>query len=132
MEKIDHIGIAVKDLDEALKFYEQVLGLKVRDWMNAGATRGAFLRVGEVDLEPLESKDPNSLIGRHLEQKGEGIHHIAFQVKDIVGTLAELKKKGVALLDEKPRPGGGGAQIAFLDPKSAYGVLIELVEPAKK
>lgn len=132
MEKIDHIGIAVKDLDEALKFYEQVLGLKVRDWMNAGATRGAFLRVGEVDLEPLESKDPNSLIGRHLEQKGEGIHHIAFQVKDIAGTLAELKKKGVALLDEKPRPGGGGAQIAFLDPKSAYGVLIELVEPAKK
>jgi len=72
MEKIDHIGIAVKDLDEALKFYEQILGLKVRDWMKIGATRGAFLRVGDVDLEPLESKDPNSLIGRHLEQKGRG------------------------------------------------------------
>jgi len=132
MEKIDHIGIAVKDLDEALKFYEQILGLKVRDWMKIGATRGAFLRVGDVDLEPLESKDPNSLIGRHLEQKGEGIHHIAFQVKDIAATLDKLKMKGVSLLDEKPRPGGGGAQIAFLDPKSANGVLIELVEPAKK
>jgi len=128
IEKIDHIGVAVEDLDAVVNFYEQALGLKVTEKMDHGVSRGAFIKIGEVDVEFLENKDPNSAIARHIEKRGEGIHHIALQVKRIEERMEELRKKGIPFVDEKPRPGARGSRISFMHPKSTYGVLLELVE----
>jgi len=128
MERIDHIGVAVKDLDATLKFYEGVLGLPVTQRMDHGISRGAFVAVGGVEFEFLENKDPNSAIARHIEKRGEGFQHIAFKVPDIQEAIEELKKKGIPFIDEKPRPGARGSRIVFMHPKSTYGVLMELVE----
>jgi methylmalonyl-CoA/ethylmalonyl-CoA epimerase len=128
IEKIDHIGVAVKDLDAVVKFYEETLGLKVTEKMDHGVNRGAFIQIGEVDVEFLENKDPSSAIARHIEKKGEGIQHIAFKVDQIEKAMEDLKKKGIPFIDEKPRPGARGSRIAFMHPKSTYGVLLELVE----
>jgi methylmalonyl-CoA/ethylmalonyl-CoA epimerase len=128
MEKIDHIGVAVKDLDATLKFYEEILGLPVTGRMDHGISRGAFVPVGGVEFEFLENKDPNSAIARHIEKRGEGLQHIAFKVPNIQQAIEEMKKKGIPFIDDKPKPGARGSRIVFLHPKSTYGILMELVE----
>ncbi len=130
IKKIDHVGIAVKDLAEALKLYEGMLGLKAVDTevVEEQKVKVAFLPTGDSEVELLESTTPDGPIAKFIERNGEGIQHIAFRVDNIEQRLAELKEKGVRLIDEKPRRGAGGAKIAFLHPKSTFGVLIELSE----
>lgn len=126
--KIDHIGIAVANLDETLKVYTDILGLKLHgtEVVADQKVRVAFLPVGDTEIELLESTEPDGPIAKFIENKGQGIQHIAFKVDDIEAALAEMKAKGIRLIDEKPRYGAGGAKIAFLHPKSTNGVLIEL------
>jgi methylmalonyl-CoA/ethylmalonyl-CoA epimerase len=128
--KIDHIGIAVESLGDALKLYEGVLGLELHgtETVEEQKVRTAFLPVGETEVELLESTDPEGPIGKFIAAKGQGMQHVAFRVENIEEALAELKAKGVRLIDEKPRYGAGGARIAFLHPKSTNGVLVELCE----
>jgi methylmalonyl-CoA/ethylmalonyl-CoA epimerase len=128
--KIDHVGVAVEKLDDALKIYEGILGLELHgtETVEEQKVRTAFLPVGETEVELLESTDPEGPIGKFIAAKGQGVQHIAFRVADIEAALAELKEKGVRLIDEKPRYGAGGARIAFLHPKSTNGVLVELCE----
>ncbi|NLY77911.1 MAG: methylmalonyl-CoA epimerase [Tissierellia bacterium] len=128
--KIDHIGIAVKNLDEALKFYEEVLGIKCvgTEVVEEQKVKTAFLPIGDTEVELLEATDEDSPIAKFIEKRGEGIQHIAYRVDDIEKALEEVKERGIRLIDEKPRRGAGGAKIAFLHPKSTFGVLIELCE----
>ncbi|HHV46435.1 MAG TPA: methylmalonyl-CoA epimerase [Tissierellia bacterium] len=128
--KIDHIGIAVANLDEALKFYEEVLGIKCVDTevVEEQKVKTAFLPIGDTEVELLESTDKEGPIAKFIEKRGEGIQHIAYRVENIEKALEEVKAKGIRLIDEKPRKGAGGAKIAFLHPKSTFGVLIELCE----
>jgi len=130
ISKIDHIGIAVANLDATLKLYRDVLGFHIeKTETHAGQkVRVAFLPIGDTEFELLESTDPEGPIARFIKSKGEGIQHIALRTDDIEKTLADLKSKGIRLLDEKPRQGAGGSKIAFLHPKSTFGVLIEIVE----
>jgi len=128
--KIDHIGIAVKNLDETLKFYEDVMGIKCtsKEEVEEQKVRVAFLPVGDSEVELLESTTDDGPIARFIEKKGEGIQHIAFKVDNIEEAIKDLQEKGVRLIDEKPRYGAGGARIAFLHPKATSGVLIEISE----
>jgi len=112
VRKVDHIGVAVSNLEEALKIYTDVLGLTLHD----------------TEIELLESTDPEGPIAKFIEKRGEGIQHIAFRVDDIEEALEQMRQKGVRLIDEKPRYGAGGARIAFLHPKATGGVLVELCE----
>lgn len=130
IKKIDHLGIAVKDMSEAIKFYEEMLGLKVSEveLVEEQKVKVAFLPIGDSEVELLESTTPDGPIARFIEKNGEGIQHIAFRVDNLEQKLEELKGKGVRLIDEKPRRGAGGAMIAFLHPKSTFGTLIELCE----
>jgi len=127
---IEHIGIAVKNLDEAIKYYEDILGLKCYsvEEVTDQKVKTAFFKVGQTKIELLQSTDPEGPIGRFIEKKGEGIHHLAFNVNSLQLALNEAKQKGVRLIDEKPRKGAEGLDIAFLHPKSTYGVLTELCE----
>ena len=129
-KKIDHIGVAVENLEDSLNIYKNTLGMKCTGEEVVGDqnVKVAFLPVGESEIELLESTSPDGNIAKFIEKKGEGIHHIAFEVDDLEAKLEELKGKGVRLIDEKPRYGAGGAQIAFLHPKSTNGILIELCE----
>lgn len=128
--KIDHIGIAVKDLDETLKFYEEVLGMTCtgKEEVADQKVRVAFLPVGDSEVELLESTDAEGPIAKYIEKKGEGIQHIAFRVDNIEEAIANMKQKGIRMIDEQPRYGAGGAKIAFCHPKSTGGVLVELSE----
>ena len=128
--KINHIGIAVKSIEEALKFYTERLGLESMEVVEVPEQKVKViaLQIGESRIELLESTSPDSPIAKFLEKRGEGIHHIAFEVTDIEKRLKELKEKGIRLIDEKPRPGAHNTRIAFIHPKSTQGVLIELVE----
>ncbi len=130
LEKLDHIGIAVEKIDEALPFWEGVLGLPLHgtEEVKEQKVRTAFLPVGDSEVELLESLDAEGPISKFIAAKGQGIQHIAFRVDDIDAALAELKAKGLRLIDETPRYGAGGARIAFLHPKATGGVLIELCE----
>ena len=130
LEKLDHIGIAVEKIDEALPFWEGMLGLPLHgtEEVKEQKVRTAFLPVGDSEVELLESLDAEGPIAKFIAAKGQGIQHIAFRVKDIDASLAELKAKGLRLIDETPRYGAGGARIAFLHPKATGGVLIELCE----
>lgn len=130
IKKIDHIGIAVKDLQAAINFYQGMLGLKVTEIEEVAEqkVRVAFFPTGDSEVELLESTTPDGPIARFIEKNGEGIQHIAFRVDNLEEKLAELKEKGVRLIDEKPRRGAGGANIAFLHPKSTFGTLVELCE----
>lgn len=131
---IEHIGIAVKNLEESIKYYEEVLGLtcynieEVKDQK----VKTAFFKVGEVKIELLESTDPEGPIGKFVEKKGEGIHHLAFAVENIEEKLKIAEEKGVRLIDTAPRKGAEGLDIAFLHPKSTFGVLTELCEDKNK
>jgi methylmalonyl-CoA/ethylmalonyl-CoA epimerase len=128
--KIDHLGIAVKSIEEGKNFWTDVLGLKFEgsETVTEQKVTTAFFPVGESEVELLESTEPDGPIAKYLEKKGEGIQHIAFRVENIDAALDELKEKGVRLIDAKPRIGAGGAKIAFLHPKSTNGVLVELCE----
>ncbi len=128
--KVDHIGIAVKSLDETLKFYQEMLGLELHgtEVVEEQKVKVAFLPVGDTEVELLESTDPEGPIAKFIDKKGEGIQHIAFKVENIEEAIAELMGKGVKMIDEKPRYGAGGAKIAFCHPKSTNGVLVELSE----
>lgn len=130
VKNVDHIGIAVKSIDETLKFYREVLGLEVEgvEVVEEQKVKVAFLPIGDTEIELLESTDPEGPIAKFIEKKGEGIQHIAFRVDNIEEALEQMKEKGIRLIDEKPRYGAGGAKIAFLHPKSTYGVLVELSE----
>jgi methylmalonyl-CoA/ethylmalonyl-CoA epimerase len=127
---IEHIGIAVKDLDASIKYYEDVLGLKCYniEEVKDQKVKTAFFMAGAVKIELLESTDPEGPISKFIEKKGEGIHHLAFAVKDLPGALEELKSKQINLVDQNPRKGAEGLNIAFLHPKSTFGVLTELCE----
>lgn len=128
--KVDHIGIAVKSIEESLKFYEGALGIKCtgKEFVEEQNVMTAFLPVGDTEVELLESTTEDGTIAKYIEKKGEGLHHIAFRVDDIEKTLEELKAQGYRLIDEKPRLGAGGARIAFIHPKATNGVLIEISE----
>lgn len=132
INRIDHIGIAVKSIEDALKLYTDALGLEVKDIeiVEAQKVRTAIIPVGESKIELIESTDPEGVIARYIEKRGEGLHHLALAVSDIEQALDDLQSKDVPLIDEKPRSGVEDSRIAFLHPKAA-GVLIELVEPKK-
>lgn len=130
LEKLDHIGVAVRDIEAALEFYRDCLGMQVSGTEEVAGqkVKVAFLPVGESKVELLESTDPEGPVAGFIESRGEGVQHIAFRVNNLEEKLAELKARGVKLIDEKPRYGAGGARIAFLHPKSTGGVLVELCE----
>lgn len=130
VKKIDHIGIAVKSLDEALKFYQDILGLECIDTevVEDQKVKVAFLPIGDTEVELLESTEEDGPIAKFIEKKGEGIQHVAFRVDNIEEAIEYMKSKGVRMIDEKPRYGAGGARIAFCHPKSTGGVLVELSE----
>jgi methylmalonyl-CoA/ethylmalonyl-CoA epimerase len=124
--RIDHVGIAVPRLDDAIPVWEALgFRLEARHDVPTEKVRTAFLPVGESHLELLEPTDPTSVIARFLETR-KGIHHLCVEVDDIEAALAELKRRGVALLDDAPRPGAGGCRVAFIHPRAAGGVLLEL------
>ena len=128
--KIDHIGIAVNTIDDAKAFWTDALGLPFEgdETVAEQKVKTAFFPVGESEVELLESTEPDGPIAKYIEKKGQGIQHVAFRVEDIDQALAELKEKGIRLIDETPRMGAGGAKIAFLHPKATNGVLVELCE----
>jgi len=130
IQKIDHLGIAVKSIDAAMKVYTDILGLKVTgiETVEEQKVKTAFIPVGESKIELLESTSPDGPIAKFIEKRREGIQHIALRVDNLEAKLKELKEKGVRLIDEKPRIGAGGAKIAFIHPKDTKGVLIELCE----
>jgi len=127
LEKIDHIGIAVRSIEEAKPFFEKVLGLPCEgeEVVESQKVKTAFFAVGEVHIELLEPTSDDSPIAKFLENKGEGIHHIAYKTDDIAGQLTQAKESGCRLIHETPIEGAGGKQVAFLHPKSTYGVLME-------
>lgn len=128
--KLDHIGIAVKNLDETIKFYKDVLGLPLEgtEVVEDQNVKVAFLPVGDTEIELLESTTPDGPIAKHIERRGEGVQHLAFRVDDIEEAIEYMKSKGLRMIDEKPRYGAGGAKIAFVHPKSSHKVLVELSE----
>jgi len=129
--KINHIGIAVKNLENAIPLYRDQLGMKFEgsEEVTEQKVRVAFLQVGESRVELLEPTSPDSPVAKFLEKNGEGIHHLAYEVDDIEAALAELKEKDVRLIDAQPRNGAHGSLIAFLHPKATGGVLTELCQP---
>jgi len=133
MKKIDHIGIAVRNLDEALKVFQDALGLKAvtTEVVETQKVKVAFLPLGELNLELLEPTQPDSNIGKFIESRGEGIHHIAVEVDDIRSSLDRIKDKGLKLINPEPVPGAHSTMIAFLHPKATHGVLMELAEKKK-
>ena len=126
--KIHHIGIAVRDLEEAAARFGGLLGLEggrrydLPEWK----VTALFLPVGESHLELLEPHGSDSTIGKFLASRGEGLHHVCFEVDDIEASLRDFARQGARLIDEKPRPGAGGHLVAFVHPKSSHGVLVEL------
>jgi methylmalonyl-CoA epimerase len=128
--KIDHIGIATRGIDDAAKFYRDVLGLEVAETEEVAGqkVRVAMLPIGESRIELLEATSEDSPISRFLEKRGPGIHHLAVEVDDIQAALADLRQAGARLIDEAPRRGAGGCLVAFVHPLSTGGVLLELVQ----
>jgi methylmalonyl-CoA epimerase len=129
--KIDHLGIATREIAEALSFWRDSLGLELNEVeeVTEQKVRVAMLPLGESRVELLEPTAPDSPIAKFLEKRGPGLHHIAIQVEDILRSLDRLKRQGARLIDESPRPGAGGSLVAFVHPSSANGVLLELVQP---
>lgn len=131
---IEHIGIAVESLELAIPFYEKTFGLKCYsvEEVKDQKVKTAFFKIGQTKIELLESTAPDGPIGKFIEKKGQGVHHIAFAVKDLPARLEELEQKNVQLIDKTPRKGAEGLNIAFLHPKSTFGVLTELCEEPVK
>ncbi len=130
LKKINHIGIAVKSLETSIPFYRDQLGMTFEGTEEVAdqKVKVAFLQIGESRIELLEPTAEDSPIAKFLEKKGEGIHHMAYEVDDVIATLMELKKKGVRLIDETPRRGAHNSLIAFLHPKATGGVLTEICQ----
>jgi methylmalonyl-CoA/ethylmalonyl-CoA epimerase len=134
LSHIEHIGIAVKNLPESIAFWEKTFGVKcyaIED-VPEQKVKTAFFQIGQTKIELLESTDPEGPIGKFIEKKGEGVHHLAFAVKGLEETLQETEANGIQLIDRTPRKGAEGLEIAFLHPKSTFGVLTELCEDKKK
>lgn len=129
---LDHIGIAVADLDAALRFYRDALGLEIEapEEVQSQRVRAHFIPAGAASLELLEATAPDSPIARYLEKRGPGLHHITLRVDDLEAALARLKARGVKLIDERPRDGAHGSLVAFIHPASTHGVLVELKQTA--
>jgi methylmalonyl-CoA epimerase len=134
LKKIYHLGYAVEDIEAASRFYEEHFGARVGEpeEVEEQGIVATMFDVGESKIELVQPTRSDSPVGKFLQKKGEGFHHVAFQVEDLEAALAELKENGVELIDEKPRVGAGGARMAFLHPKDAHGVLTELVELPEK
>jgi len=130
IKKVDHIGIAVKSIEKALPFYTDVLNLPLIgiEEVDTQKVRVAFLQAGSTKLELLEPTSEESAIAKFIEKRGEGIHHVALGVDSIEERIREMKEQGIRMIDEQSRPGAGGANIAFMHPKSTSGVLFELCE----
>ena len=130
LDRICHLGYAVHDLGAAVRFYEENFGARpsAPEVVEDQGIVAAMFRVGESQIEIVQPTNPDSPVGRFLERRGEGFHHVAFEVEDLEAALAELKRNGVELIDESPRIGAGGTRMAFVHPKGAFGVLTELVE----
>jgi methylmalonyl-CoA/ethylmalonyl-CoA epimerase len=130
LTKINHIGIAVNSLDEAIPFYRDSLGMEFKgvEEVTEQRVKVAFLAIGESKIELLEPTSPESPVALFLGKNGQGIHHIAYQVADIAAAIAELERGGARLIDKTPRKGAHGALIAFIHPKSSSGVLTELCQ----
>jgi methylmalonyl-CoA epimerase len=130
LRNIDHIGIAVSNLMESLAFWQSALGIELHgiEEVAEQKVRTAFLPVDDTEVELLEPAGLDSPVAKFIEKRGEGLHHVAIRVDNIDAALAELKAKGVQLIDEVPRKGAGGARIAFVHPKATHGVLLELCE----
>jgi methylmalonyl-CoA/ethylmalonyl-CoA epimerase len=133
LSHIEHIGIAVKNLEDAIKYYEEVLGLSCYaiEEVKDQKVKTAFFKIGETKIELLETTEPDGPIGNFIEKRGEGIHHIAFATNNLDDALKKLKDKDIKLIDESARKGAEGLNIAFLHPKSTFGVLTELCEKPK-
>lgn len=129
-EYIEHIAIAVTNLKEAIAYYENVLGLKCYavEEVKDQKVKTAFFKVGQTKIELLESTDPEGPVGKFIEKRGEGVHHIAFNVNNLPEKLKEVEQKGIKLIDKVPKKGAEGFNIAFLHPKSTFGVLTEFCE----
>lgn len=134
LEKIYHLGYAVENIEAAARFYEEHFGVRVSEpeEVEEQGIVATMFEVGESMIELVQPTRPDSPVGKFLEKRGEGFHHVAFQVEDLEAALRELKENGVELIDEEPRIGAGGTRMAFLHPKGAHGVLTELVELPEK
>ena len=130
IKRMDHVAIAVKDLEEAAKFYQEVMGLTLTgvEVVTAQKTKVGFFRIGDVNIELVQPSEPDSPLVKFLETKGQGIHHVCFEVDDIDAEVKAFVEKGSTMVDQKPRPGAHGTRVAFVHPKSSSGVLIELNE----
>jgi methylmalonyl-CoA/ethylmalonyl-CoA epimerase len=131
--RIDHIGVATEDLDGAIALYEGTMGMPVahRETVESQGVEAVLLDVGEGHVELLRPLGPDTAVGRYLERKGPGLHHVAYAVDDIDAVLGKLKEAGIELIDSEPRVGIRGSRVAFVHPKSTGGVLTEIVEPAE-
>ncbi len=127
---IDHIGIAVNDIDLAGKFYTDILGLRIEgtETIPEQKVQVAFIPITDTEVELLESTEPDGPVAKYINQRGQGIQHIAFRVENLEEALEELKAKGIRLIDNNPRTGAGKARIAFIHPKETNGILMELCE----
>jgi methylmalonyl-CoA/ethylmalonyl-CoA epimerase len=132
-ERIDHVGVAVSDLDAAAALYQRTFGMPMahRERVDSQGVDAALLDVGDGHVELLQPLGPDTVVGRFIERRGEGLHHVAYAVEDIDATLDQLKGAGMELIDERPRPGIRGSRVAFLHPKATGSVLTEIVEPAE-
>ena len=130
LDRIYHLGYAVEDLAAAARFYEEYFGASPGEpeVVNDQGIIATMFRVGDASIELLQPTRPDSPVGRFLARRGEGFHHVAFEVEDLGGMLEKLKRNGVELIDEEPKRGAGGTKVAFVHPKGAFGVLTELVE----
>jgi len=130
IKHIDHIGIAIKNMEDGKRFYSDILGLNLTEieTVEEQKVNVGFLPITDSEIELLESTTPDGPVAKFIERNGEGVQHIAFRVENLEEALAELKEKGVRLIDQEPRKGAGGARIAFIHPKETRGVLVELCE----
>jgi methylmalonyl-CoA epimerase len=128
IKKIAHIGVGVIDADKSMNLFQEIFGLPVTGEERVGELKTVFLPVGETNLELVQSTEPDGVMKKFIEKRGEGIHHLALEVEDIDQALEELKAKGVPLIDQQARPGAHQTRVAFLHPKGTNGILIELVQ----
>ncbi len=133
LKKINHIAIAVKNIEEASKFYQDILGLSLSgvEVVASQKTKVGFLKIGESNIELVQPSEPDSPVAKFLETKGQGIHHLCFEVDDVEAEVKAYLEKGATLIDQKPRLGAHNTKVAFIHPKSSNGVLIELCELPK-
>ena len=134
VKSLNHIGIAVRSIEDQQAFYGGALGLEFENIEDVPSqkVRVAFFRAGDIRIELLEPTSDDSPVAKFIEKRGEGLHHVAYTVDDIQARIEEFKESGLRMIDETPRPGAHHMQIAFLHPKSSHGVLTELCEPAKQ